>query len=443
MADLTLVQGLKPQQQGLANLLQGVNTGLGIRDTLNTRKDAKLMNQILAMGNDQDQIAAARASGRAGTLLPKIQEQQAARLKADMDRQETQARIGKLGAESGKLGADAQKTTFEINQGRVKAVTDAVGGLTAMGNQVTKTAVLQQLMGLTNLGVLTPEQAMAEYEGMPDTPEDLQLYIQSKIPISDQTTRRGQDTVQETALRGQDVSADTARYGQQQQNYRTQVTTDAANQRSANQLAFEWERMQQLANRTNSDLIESNGQYYLLNKRTREVQPVIGADGQVMQAKGGADIPGNPEYVAKENNRITKLNGLLDQAGKLLPNATSGYVGAGVDQAARMVGYAPDGAVVTQQLKTIAGQITSMMPRMEGPQSNMDVLMYKEMAGDLANPTLPVSARLAALKQIKALNDKYATVGQQQIPATLARPTAQQPTQGQQRPPINKFFEGL
>lgn len=281
MADLTITQGLKPQQRGLANLIQGMQNGLAIRDTINQRKDAGLMNQILAMGNDQDQIAAARASGRAGTLLPKIQEQQAARLKADMDRQKTQAEIGKIGAESGKFGADAQKTEFEINQGRVKAVNDAVGGLTAMGDKITKTAVLQTMMGLTNLNILTPEAAMREYEALPDDPTQLQLYVQSKMPIGDQTQRRGQDMTQEatlrgqdmtqqTAFRGQDITADTSRYGQDQQNYRTQVTTDAANQRTQAQIDAKQQRGQ---------VIKGAGGYFVVDPTTGTAVPVT-ADGQ-------------------------------------------------------------------------------------------------------------------------------------------------------------------
>lgn len=286
MADLTLVQGLKPQQRGLANLMQGFEDGLGIRDKINQRKDAKLMNQILSIGNDQDQIAAARASGRAGTLLPKIQEQQAARLKADMDRQKTQAEIGKIGAESGKFGADVKKTEFEINQGRVKAVTDAVGGLTAMGDKITKTAVLQQLMGLTNLGVLTPDQAMSEYNAMPDDPMQLQQYVQSKMPIGEQTTRRGQDMTQETALRGQDMTQETAMYGQDAQTGRTQATLTAQSQRLAQQ-------------QQRGQVIKGADGYFVVDPMTGQAVPVT-ADGQQVRVAN--------KFAEKPEDRMDRLN---------------------------------------------------------------------------------------------------------------------------------------
>ena len=49
---------------------------------------------------------------------------------------------------------------------------------------------------------------------------------------------------------------------------------------------------------------------------------------------------------------------------------------------------------------------------MQGPQSDKDVLLYKQMAGDLANPQLPRETRMAAARTVRALNEKYA--GQQQ-----------------------------
>lgn len=110
---------------------------------------------------------------------------------------------------------------------------------------------------------------------------------------------------------------------------------------------------------------------------------------------------------------------LLDEAEKLLPQATGSRGGALLDSAAAMFGTSTPGAQATAALQTIAGQLTSKMPRMEGPQSDKDVQLYKEMAGDLANPALPVATRMAALRQIRALNQKYAG---QQSPAAAPAP---------------------
>jgi hypothetical protein len=99
---------------------------------------------------------------------------------------------------------------------------------------------------------------------------------------------------------------------------------------------------------------------------------------------------------------------LLDEAERLLPLSTGSSVGNLVDAGAAVFGQSTTGAKAIAALQTIAGQLTSSMPRMQGPQSDKDVQLYKQMAGDLANPTLPVETRMTALQQIKRLNKKYA-----------------------------------
>jgi len=100
---------------------------------------------------------------------------------------------------------------------------------------------------------------------------------------------------------------------------------------------------------------------------------------------------------------------LLDSAETLIPLSTGSRGGALIDDVAAFGGYSTSGAKAIAALKTIAGQLTSSMPRMQGPQSDKDVQLYKEMAGDLANPNLPDETRLAALQQIRELNLKYAS----------------------------------
>lgn len=110
---------------------------------------------------------------------------------------------------------------------------------------------------------------------------------------------------------------------------------------------------------------------------------------------------------------------LLNEAERLLPDATGGMVGTAVDATLGAFGRATEGSNATAQLQTIAGQLTSRMPRMQGPQSDKDVQLYKEMAGDLANSMLPVARRQAALQQIRRLNQKYASGNQAAAPARV------------------------
>jgi hypothetical protein len=132
------------------------------------------------------------------------------------------------------------------------------------------------------------------------------------------------------------------------------------------------------------------------------------ADGSMEVIPGGpADQRASAEGQKKASEAKDVL-GLLDEVDKLLPKATGSYVGAGVDQAARLVGKSTPGAEATAQLKTLQGALISKMPKMSGPQSDKDVQLYREMAGQVADSTLPVGQRQKASEMIRSLNEKYA-----------------------------------
>jgi hypothetical protein len=43
------------------------------------------------------------------------------------------------------------------------------------------------------------------------------------------------------------------------------------------------------------------------------------------------------------------------------------------------------------------------MPKMSGPQSDKDVAMYRQMAGQIGDPTVPVADKRAAIETIKEI----------------------------------------
>jgi len=47
------------------------------------------------------------------------------------------------------------------------------------------------------------------------------------------------------------------------------------------------------------------------------------------------------------------------------------------------------------------------MPRMEGPQSDADVKLYRDAAGQIGDPTVPASIKKAAVGTIRQLQEKY------------------------------------
>jgi hypothetical protein len=101
---------------------------------------------------------------------------------------------------------------------------------------------------------------------------------------------------------------------------------------------------------------------------------------------------------------------LINQAETLLDKATASLTGTGVDVLAGAVGVSTEGAKAAAQLKAIQGALVAKMPKMSGPQSDKDVLLYREMAGQIGDSTLPVGTRKAALETIREIQERYAKV---------------------------------
>lgn len=110
-----------------------------------------------------------------------------------------------------------------------------------------------------------------------------------------------------------------------------------------------------------------------------------------------------------DSKRYGQMRAGIDRAIDLLKEGpTASGVGTGVDFAANLFGMSTNGADLASQLSTLSGWLTANTPRMEGPQSNVDVQQYAIMAGTVGDKTKPVSQRLAAAEEVKKLQDKYA-----------------------------------
>jgi hypothetical protein len=120
---------------------------------------------------------------------------------------------------------------------------------------------------------------------------------------------------------------------------------------------------------------------------------------------------GSPENIAQSANKSLAI---IDEADKLLGDATGSYVGAGLDLAGQTVGVSTKGAQATAKLKALEGSLMMAQPRMEGPQSDKDAALYKQMAGQIGDPTIPVNTRRAALQTIREMHQRYGTGQPQQ-----------------------------
>lgn len=142
------------------------------------------------------------------------------------------------------------------------------------------------------------------------------------------------------------------------------------------------------------------------------------------QPKDGTGANSTVVKQQEESQRIQRVGTVLNEIEKILPNATGSMVGTGVDYVAGAFGHATDGAKSTAQLKSLSGQLIALMPKMSGPQSDKDVAMYREMAGNLADPTLPIATRMAALQTIRDLNNKYAAMNGGGYPQASSPPSS-------------------
>jgi hypothetical protein len=103
---------------------------------------------------------------------------------------------------------------------------------------------------------------------------------------------------------------------------------------------------------------------------------------------------------------------LTNEANKYLDTASSGRLQNIMTGILEVPGISTQASKSDAQLKAIAGQLVSKMPRMEGPQSDRDVEMYRQAAGDIANANVPAPTRKAAIETIRKLNEKYSTPNQ-------------------------------
>ena len=138
----------------------------------------------------------------------------------------------------------------------------------------------------------------------------------------------------------------------------------------------------------------------------------------VMPPRGlqpGQAVPALPATGVKDANEALAL---IDQAKKLIPNATGSYLGSAMDTAARAFGKSTPGDIATGQLQALEGALVAKMPKMSGPQSDKDVMLYRQMAGVIGDPTIPTERKLAALATVEEIQRRYA--GQQAPKAPAA-----------------------
>ena len=202
-----------------------------------------------------------------------------------------------------------------------------------------------------------------------------------------------------------------------------QVSTIANSATPGEKLAAETARRAQLMkdqrDREFNEITKQGQRSQIINDPTQGPIVVDKGTGQARQVTlNGQAVPG--EAVAKREASAKTLLPLIGQARKLIGGATGSYLGAAADEGARLFGVATNGAQNIAQLKVLEGNFMMAQPRMEGPQSNMDVALYRQMAAQIGDPTVPIPTKMAALNTLESLYAKYAP--ETQAPAGSGKP---------------------
>jgi hypothetical protein len=215
-----------------------------------------------------------------------------------------------------------------------------------------------------------------------------------------------------------DVDAEQSRQKETERNNRAQVQKDIDNNIRTNQTS----------RANNRDTIAGeNYRAGVTDKRERELQgaKVVYQDvngtltalpsqlpaGATPVARTAVDASGKPVPSKEEGKRTASAKnvlGLLDEADKLIDTSTGSYIGTGADMAAQAFGATTEGAKSSAKLKVLQASLMMNQPRMEGPQSDKDVQLYREAAGQIGDPTVPRDIKKAALATIRQINERYA-----------------------------------
>lgn len=141
--------------------------------------------------------------------------------------------------------------------------------------------------------------------------------------------------------------------------------------------------------------------------------------------------------IKKKGQNASIVEGMVTMADPLIDVATGSATGAAADKVAGFFGVALDGAKATAQLKVLQANLMTNMPRMEGPQSDADVLLYQQAAGQIGDPTVPREQKKASLRIIRALQGRYAQAAAELPEAGLNAPATAPAANS--RPPLSSF----
>ncbi|MCJ8793831.1 hypothetical protein, partial [Acinetobacter baumannii] len=357
-----------------------------------------------------------------------------------IDLLKAQADIGKTNSEATKNNAQAGGFTLDNSQKKYGAIQGAFQQAALTGD---KGQVLLALDAMKRTGMISPE----DYDHNASIvsvmkPEEVKQYGMNSgllnkdlAPYLSQTKNNEADN--QTAIANNIRTTDASRYATDT----VASTADKNREQQSQQFSREQQLQEWLAkNKPIDTQVGNDGYMYAIYPGGKGVRISDGRGSPIqIQPKGSNSTVASQN---EEKQRISRVNAVLDEIQGILPQATASYAGRGIDLLARGVGLATPGDVATGKLGTLGGQLVALMPKMSGPQSDKDVAMYKQMAGQLDDPTIPLQVRQAALETIRSLNNKYAEMNTQRASTVPYRNDASSNTQPQNQAKLNNILFG-
>lgn len=171
----------------------------------------------------------------------------------------------------------------------------------------------------------------------------------------------------------------------------------------------------------------------------------LGLDAEALQikrdalAKDAAKQDRETQKVRTETrtalDAATEGLALIDQARTALKSVKGGMAQKGIDLATNATGVATENSKLNAKLKVLAGALTSKVDKQPGATSDADLKMYKEMAADVGNESLPAESRLAALQTAEEIQRRMVERTKARIDELGPVPAPQQPARAPARQP--------
>jgi hypothetical protein len=307
-------------------------------------------------------------------------------------------------AELEKLRTETAGLNYGQLQKRVEATNGALTSLLARP-QVSHQDVLGAMQGLVQQGLARPEEMQAAVAQIPQDPAALRPWLEQKrlegLTAAERLKALTPDLQQVNdgqVTRWVDKNAITNPTGPAPVQMRMTPGEVASNGVAQARLAEE-RRHNGVTEGQGGTVVEKDaaGNFVVVDKRAGTARSVMGADGKPVGT--GAAVKDAGEALQ-----------LINQAIPLLSKSTGSYGGWAVDQLAQAFGKATDGSIAAGQLKAIEGALVAKMPKMSGPQSDKDVLLYRQMAAEVGNDTVPMERKAAALETLREIQERYAGV---------------------------------